>query len=151
MPVFEDLLPSPHNNIVLDLLFELALWHGLAKLHLHTEHTLDLFRASTKSLAATMRRFLKVTCKYYNTQELPKETAARGRRTAALAAKGSSRTGRAKNTGARKRKKLNLATYKYHALADYPETIRRFGTTDNYNTQVVSFSFLIHFNYLKSP
>ena len=151
MPVFEDLLPSPHNNIILDLLFELALWHGLAKLRLHTEHTLDLFQASTKSLAAMMRRFLKVTCKYYNTQELPKEMAARGRRTAALAAKGSSRTGRAKNTRAQKRKKLNLATYKYHALADYPETIRRFGTMDNYNTQVISFSFLIHFNYLKSP
>jgi hypothetical protein len=151
MPVFEDLLPSPHNNIILDLLFELALWHGLTKLRLHMEHTLDLFRASTKSLAATMCRFLKVTCKYYNTQELPKETAAHGRRTATLAAKGSSHTGRAKNTRARKRKKLNLATYKYHVLADYPETIRRFGTMDNYNTQVVSFSFLIHFNYLKSP
>jgi hypothetical protein len=98
-----------------------------------------------------MHRFLKVTCKYYNTQELSKETAACGQCTAALAAKGSSRTGRAKNTGAQKHKKLNLATYKYHTLADYPETIRRFGTMDNYNMQVVSFSFLIHFNYLKSP
>jgi hypothetical protein len=151
MPVFEDLLPSPHNNIVLDLLFELTLWHGLTKLHLHTEHMLDLFQALTKSLAAMMCRFLKVTCKYYNTQELPKEMAAHGQCTATLAAKGSSCTGRAKNTGARKRKKLNLATYKYHMLVDYLETIRRFGTMDNYNMQVVSFLFLIHFNSLKSP
>jgi len=39
---------------------------------------------------------------------------------------------------------LNLQTYKYHALGDYPNMIRRFGTTDNYTTQTVG---LIH-NYL---
>ena len=38
-------------------------------------------------------------------------------------------------------KHLNLTTYKYHALADYPNTIRRYGTTDNYTTQTVSISF----------
>ncbi|KAH7918173.1 hypothetical protein BV22DRAFT_1025018, partial [Leucogyrophana mollusca] len=32
-------------------------------------------------------------------------------------------------------KLLNLQTYKYHALGDYPNTIRRFGTTDSYTTQ----------------
>jgi len=29
-------------------------------------------------------------------------------------------------------------TYKYHALGDYVDTIRRFGTTDSYSTQPVS-------------
>jgi hypothetical protein len=138
IPVFEGLLPHRHNEIVLDLLFELAVWHAFAKLRIHTDETLDLFQASTKTLTAVMRQFLKVTCTAYVTQELPKETAARGRRTAALTTKNNTRTGKDGATSGPKRKTLNLAMYKYHALSDYPETIRRFGTTDNYNTQIVS-------------
>jgi hypothetical protein len=42
-----------------------------------------------------------------------------------------------------KLKHFNLRTYKLHALADYAKTIWRFGTTDNYNSQVVRF-FSIH-------
>jgi hypothetical protein len=71
------------------------------------------------------------------TQELPKETAARGRHTAALTAKRSSHTMKGKTSSTPKGKKLNLETYKYHALADYPKTIRMFGTVDNYNTQII--------------
>jgi hypothetical protein len=41
-----------------------------------------------------------------------------------------------------KHKSLNLQTYKYHALGDYPNTIRRMGTTDNYSTQPVSITFI---------
>jgi hypothetical protein len=41
-----------------------------------------------------------------------------------------------------KRKMLNLNTYKFHALADYVQTIRMFGTTDSYSTQSVSVRFL---------
>lgn len=37
----------------------------------------------------------------------------------------------------RKIKKLNLSTYKFHALGDYVQAIRQFGTTDNYTTQIV--------------
>jgi hypothetical protein len=132
IPVFEGLLPPPHNNVVLDLLFELALWHAFAKLRIHTDDSLDLFQVSTRSLTAATRRFLKVTCTAYRTQELPKETAARGRRTAALANKGHGKpkphAPRGKSArGSQpepKGKTLNLATYKYHALADYPDTIR---------------------------
>ena len=36
-----------------------------------------------------------------------------------------------------KKKLLNLETYKWHALPDYPQAIRRFGTTDNTTTQTV--------------
>jgi hypothetical protein len=36
-------------------------------------------------------------------------------------------------------KKLNLSTYKWHALGDYVNTIRRYGTTDNYSTQTVRY------------
>ncbi|KAG2051491.1 hypothetical protein BDR06DRAFT_889823, partial [Suillus hirtellus] len=41
MPVFEGLLPPPHNTIVQTLLFRFAEWHAYAKLQLHTELTLD--------------------------------------------------------------------------------------------------------------
>lgn len=37
-----------------------------------------------------------------------------------------------------KAKFLNLCTYKFHALGDYVRTIRMFGTTDSYSTQIVS-------------
>jgi len=57
------------------------------------------------------------------TQELPKETAARGRCTAALTAKWGSRTTKGKTSAAPKGKKFNLETYKYHMLADYPKMI----------------------------
>jgi hypothetical protein len=54
MPVFEGLLPPRHNEIVLNLLFELATWHAFARLQVHTDNTLDLFRAATKSLTAAV-------------------------------------------------------------------------------------------------
>lgn len=66
--------------------------------------------------------------------ELPQEHAVRGRRKAALAAK----QGQAVPVSQPKHKTLNLTTYKYHALADYPSTIRQYGTTDSYSTQLVS-------------
>ena len=33
---------------------------------------------------------------------------------------------------------FNMTTYKLHALGDYVKAIWRYGTTDNYSTQVVS-------------
>jgi len=130
----------------MDLLFELATWHALAKLRIHTDKTVDLLAEATKTLTSAMRRFLQVTCKAFTTRELKREAAARGRRTAARAAKGNSRAAKGKETTGRQPKKLNLATYKYHALGDYAETIRRFGPTDNYNTQIVSIlAYLAHY------
>ncbi|THH07280.1 hypothetical protein EW146_g9368 [Bondarzewia mesenterica] len=52
IPVFEGLLPSPHNEIILDLLFTLATWHAYAKLCLHTETTLGFFDTTTTSVRA---------------------------------------------------------------------------------------------------
>ena len=136
MPVFNGLLPEPHNSYVQDLLFDLATWHAYAKLRLHTSDTLSFFEHAVTSLGLTARQFLKKTNEAYITWELPQETAVRGRRVAALAAKNGvpvpSRTGEAKQ------KRLNLQTYKYHALGDYQNTIRMRGTTDSYSTQSVS-------------
>jgi hypothetical protein len=76
--------------------------------------------------------------------ELPQEHAAWSRRHAVLASKqlAGAATGRSvkdkESVSNTKVKNLNLYTYKYHALADYPNTIQRVGTTDSYSTQPVS-------------
>ena len=136
MPVFDSLLPHPHGSIVQDLLFELATWHAYAKLCLYTTDTLNFFDASTRSFSQAVRKFLKTTCEAYITLELPREMAARGRQVAALTSKSGANIP-PKSTECR-HKRLNLQTYKYHALGDYPDAIRQRGTTDNYSTQSVS-------------
>ena len=121
IPVFEGLLPGQHNNIVLDLLFDLTTWHTFAKLRVHTEQTLELFDAATNYLGCSTHKFERTTCQYYHTTELPQEHAAHGHHIAALSAK----QGRAIPSAASrpKQKKLNLHTYKFHALGDYVDTI----------------------------
>jgi hypothetical protein len=61
-------------------------------------------------------------------------------KTSALKEKSSSASGTSKNdTQASKlQKTFNMCTYKLHALGDYVAAIARYGTTDNYSTQVVS-------------
>jgi hypothetical protein len=118
------------------ILFDLATWHAYAKLRLHTDTTLSNFKAVTGTLGKSMRRFINGVCSQYDTTELPHELAARGRREAALTV----RSGRPRMTQEKLRpnhKQLNLSTYKYHALGDYPDLIARFGTTDNASTQTV--------------
>jgi hypothetical protein len=108
---------------------------------MHTETTLSLFEAATKSLGAALRKFQSTTCSFFVTKELPQEEAARGRRTAALAAKVKGKgkgEGKGKGKAGSRRVFLNLATYKLHALGDYVSSIRQFGTTDNFSTLVVS-------------
>lgn len=108
-------------------------------MRLHTESTLALFETATKSLGQGLRHFARTTCAAFNTQDLPREEAARGRRKAAAAAKkGKSKAGQPPKKPKRpKRRLFNLCTYKLHALGDYIKTIWQFGTTDNYSTQVV--------------
>ncbi len=86
IPVFENLLPEPFNTVMMDLLWDLATWHGLAKLRMHTTSTLTHLDHATTALGKSLRQFKERVCSHYVTKELPRETAARGRRTAALAA-----------------------------------------------------------------
>lgn len=136
--MFEDLLPEPFNTLVLDLLFELATWHGLAKLRLHTDTTLSFLDSSTTRLGKILRRFSSKT-ETFDTRDLPSEEAARGRRQARKAAQSSAHGNSAMQQpqGRSKHRKFNLQTHKLHALGDYVNTIRRFGTTDNFTTQLV--------------
>ncbi|KAG2072966.1 hypothetical protein BDR04DRAFT_1127412 [Suillus decipiens] len=71
IPVLEGLLPGEHNKIILDLLFELATWHALNKLRLHTKTTLHFLDNSTTRLGQALHQFKDVMCDAFVTQELP--------------------------------------------------------------------------------
>ncbi|KAJ7021549.1 hypothetical protein C8F04DRAFT_1313789 [Mycena alexandri] len=132
IPVFEGLLPEPHNTIVLSLLFTVATWHAYAKLRLHSSRTIKIFRMVTTELGAQARNFVGTTCKIYVTHELPQEENRRIRR---QAQKNSTRK-TAPTTSSKKRKAWNINTYKWHSLGDYPDTVVDVGTTDSYSTQI---------------
>ncbi len=115
----------------------MAYWHGLAKLHVHTDTTLTLLSQVTTSFGNSIREFKEKTCKAFSTRELECERAARMRRQEKNVEMS---TRQNSNGSARKPKELSLKTYKFHALGDYVHSIRRFGTTDSYSTQPVSSS-----------
>jgi len=118
--------------MVLRLLYKAAEWHALAKLRLHTDSTLGLLEGVTRELGLLMRQFRDKTSDEYNTVELPRES-------------------RTHKGGARSsKKKLNLNTYKFHALGDYVATICLFGTTDSYSTQLVSSIFCHVATYVRT-
>jgi hypothetical protein len=112
---------------------------------MHTDTTLALLSQVTTAFGNSLRVFKERTCKIYPTRELEREQAARMRRqeksTAKIVPGLSKSTHQKRDSSARQPKQLNLRTYKYHALGDYTHTIRRFGTTDSYSTQRVSFSW----------
>lgn len=96
--------------------------------------------------------------KEFNTIELPRETAACERRKSkknasqkvdAVASDPASQN-HPLSVGLEKKLKpkvrhFNLLTYKLHALGDYVKTIKDFGTTDLYSTQIVRLSLLAPF------
>jgi hypothetical protein len=71
--VFKDLLPEPHNSTILWLLFICAHWHGLAKLRMHTDQTLNILDKTTVRLGAEFRAFSDKTCLVFATRELRRE------------------------------------------------------------------------------
>ena len=80
IPVFEGLLPSQHNEVVMALLYRLAEWHSLAKLRMHTDPTLSFMDLVTTALGQQLCRFRRDVCSAYSTKDLPKEKAARERK-----------------------------------------------------------------------
>jgi hypothetical protein len=88
IPVFDGLLPEPHNGRILRLLFTAAHWHGLAKLRLHNDLTLGVLDAVTKTLGDKLREFNDKTCSAFNTRELEREYNARVRREAKVSTAG---------------------------------------------------------------
>lgn len=146
------------------LLFQCAHWHGLAKLRMHTDVTLEIMDRLTSELGKTFRDFKKKLCSAYQTQELPREENHRKNQSAKKAKAASAnevvdeavsgnlpsvqkgRFGRpapdipadGKAQPPPRQKDFSLKTYKHHSLGDYVDTIRKYGTTDSYNTELVS-------------
>ena len=123
----------------MSLLFLLCHWHGLAKLCMHTDDTLGLMDLVTVMLGNHLCMFASETCTAFATRELRREAEARTRCQSreTLLKQGTSSSNI--QAAARKVKTLNLQTYKIHALGDYMEQIRIYGTTDSYSMQLVSY------------
>ncbi|KAG2113257.1 hypothetical protein BD769DRAFT_1673787 [Suillus cothurnatus] len=132
IPAFEGMFPNEHDDIIRLLLFRLAEWHALAKLRLHTDDSLDKLDQALTALGKQLRRFQQFTCSAFQAMELPHEVTARQRRQDANL---QSTRGEARSSGAHP-KNFNILTYKLHALGDYTASIRLFGTTDSYTTQI---------------
>jgi hypothetical protein len=96
---------------------------------MHSKKTLDILDGQTQTLGEQFRFFQTNTCAAFETKELQWEADKRYRNKTRNGAPGSSK---------RKPKSFNLNTYKFHALGDYVETIRMYGTTDSYSTEPVS-------------
>jgi hypothetical protein len=123
----------------------MAHWHGLAKLRMHSDLTLDIMDQVTTTLGYQFRTFNARVCSVYDTRELRQEVEARKRRCAKQAVKYSAipkgkQTARTASHGANshRTKLFNFQTYKFHALGDYVSTIRQYGTCDSYSTEPVS-------------
>lgn len=142
IPAFEGLLPPKHDAIVLDLLFIMAQWHGLAKLRLHTDDTLAVLDKLTATLGAQQRKFKTQTCSAFETKELPREARARDKKQAKKNLVNAAGAAPRSESLAHKQPKNNLKeykinTYKNHALGDYFDTIKRCGTVDSFSTELV--------------
>ncbi|KAF9643821.1 hypothetical protein BDM02DRAFT_3103854, partial [Thelephora ganbajun] len=135
--VIEGLLPQKDEKVVLDLTFILSTWHAYAKLQLHTDHMLASFNALMRPLGTALCHFGGKFSDLFDTKELPKEADAQKQR--ATTGKNKGKASRFKERNTRGKMRFSLSTYKLHTLGDYPNTIRQRGTTDSYNTQMVSF------------
>lgn len=167
IPVFDGLLDPEHDKAISSLLFTMAEWHALAKLRMHTDLTLGWLHECTASLGTQLRRFQSYTCSFFDTRELPSEEAARRRKAkkAAPSTKpsrkekiptGETNQGPPSNVDSEpktlkappKKKLFNLVMIKLHALGDYVNTIKLFGTSDSYSTQPVSFLYHIWYEII---
>ncbi|KAL7281107.1 hypothetical protein ACG7TL_004414 [Trametes sanguinea] len=131
IPCFEGLLPEAHNDAILTLLFVAAYWHALAKMRMHTGTSLAHLEDATTVLGYELRHFSSVTCAAFDTRETQAEYDARKRADARRPGGTQATVG-----DGRRPRTFNINTVKMHFLGDYPSSIRQFGTTDSYTTQI---------------
>ena len=143
IPCIEGLFPEPHNTSIIDLLFVFATWHALAKSHIHTDTSLKLLDTATTALGNALCYFTRVTCPEFDTFETGAEYAKCQRQQVAAAATQPTPHSPSSSTG-RQRRTFSLKTVKLHFLGDYVSCIKMFGTTDNYNSALVSQLMLYH-------
>jgi len=103
--------------------------------------TLNYLEALTKEFGRLMRQFRDLICSKFETVELPNEVRARAHKRQHEQSKAPLRRKKpaasSESSSQNVRKTLNLAIPKFHALGDYVRTIRMFGCTDSYSTQLV--------------
>lgn len=104
---------------------------------MHTDETLQILESVTVSLGRELRAFATVTCPAFSTRELKREAERRQRRQYQAQSRPGTSIRGSSQVVSRQPKTFNLQTYKLHALGDYVSTIRRYGTTDSYSTQLV--------------
>lgn len=136
LPVIDNLLPESLQRTVNHLVFVANHWFSLAKLHLHSDSSLQLLQEKTASFGKVIRRYARDTAGI-DMVELPKEVAARQRRLA-KATEASARGGDSVQSSSARPKPFNLNTFKNHNIDKYVDTIKRLGTTDSYTTGIVS-------------
>jgi hypothetical protein len=92
---------------------------------MHMDATLDILSHITASLGNSLCTFEAKTSAAFETRELEREWAARQRRQEKSGTSGVSQSKRpmAPDSRTQKQKKINLMTYKYHALSHYVDTI----------------------------
>jgi hypothetical protein len=137
MPVFEGIFPAMYEKIVLDLLFDMAAFHGHAKIRMHISSTLDALDYWAGMLGISLKRFADMF-KDIETHELPVEQDRRERRARARAEK----EGRPPPPSKRAVKKFPLDAYKMHQPGHYALVIRNRSTADNLSSQRVGAVFV---------
>ncbi|KAG2048985.1 hypothetical protein BDR06DRAFT_984573 [Suillus hirtellus] len=126
IPVFNSLLPEPHNTTALWLLFTMAHWHGLVKLQMHSDLTINIMDQVTSAVSDQFHNFKAQVCSAYNTQELCQEVEARTQYHA-----NSLKEQVAQSAGSPK----DMHCKKFHAFGDYVSMIRQYGMSDSYSSE----------------
>ena len=100
---------------------------------MHNDITLLILDNETTIIGRLLRTFKANICTQFRTKELKREAEAQQRLKAAKDNQGGQ-----SSSPKRKPRGFNLNTYKIHALGDYVEAIKTYGTTDSYSTEPVS-------------
>jgi hypothetical protein len=100
---------------------------------MHSDITLAILDKETMILGRLLRTFKADICVQFSTKELKREAQARQRLKASKDDQGGQ-----SSSSQWKPRSFNLNTYKIHALGDYVETIKTYGTTDSYSTEPVN-------------
>ncbi|KAF8300462.1 hypothetical protein DL93DRAFT_2233812 [Clavulina sp. PMI_390] len=136
MPVLDGLAPG-YDSILADITFISALWLSLAKLHQHSESTVNWLERVTPEFYR-LRRRLAAKTKDLILRETPAEAAKRAKKASIHAARRGEKLPETSHAGQFDPKvvtsDIKYATYKYHSLAKYPDAIRTFGTCDSFTT-----------------
>ncbi|RXW14382.1 hypothetical protein EST38_g11471 [Candolleomyces aberdarensis] len=137
IPVFDGLLPDKRENRkLLKLLYCTAELHAFAKMCLHTEHTIEHLSEVIKEFSKLIRKFREDVCSSCNTVKTPSELSRREQNQACQKVPGVPQETHQQDVfHGRQPKLLNLETYKFHSLGDYPAYIYLFGPTDSFSTQ----------------